>query len=196
MQRSLRSSNNQVIVVASPLIVQGLQRIGCDVVASTGFVQRLPSLVARHRPDVVVIHAEVRVLDMVIAVITAVRANAHGLRIVLLLDTIADEVSDRRLRALRVNVERSAAPAPELKMLLGISTPVSAATALLRERDVQVLALVAQGLTNRQIAGRLGLAENTIRNYLREVHRKLQVSSRTEAVTCAARLGYPVLPTL
>lgn len=195
MQRSLQSAGNQVVVVASPLIVQGLQRIGCDVVAATGFIQRLPSLVARHRPDVAVIHAEVRVLDMVIAVLTAVRANAHGLRIVLLLDATADEVSDRRLRALRVNVERSAAPTPELQMLLGIDTPVGTGARPLRDRDVQVLALVAQGLTNRQIAGRLGLAENTIRNYLREVHKKLQVASRTEAVTCAARLGYPVLPT-
>ncbi|QAY72574.1 response regulator transcription factor [Agromyces protaetiae] len=50
----------------------------------------------------------------------------------------------------------------------------------LRER--QVLALVAEGLTNRQIGDRLSLAEKTVKNYVSGLMRKLGVEHRTQAV--------------
>ena len=53
----------------------------------------------------------------------------------------------------------------------------------LTPRQRQLVDLVAAGYTNAQIARRLGIAEGTVRKHLENIHRKLQVSSRTAAVT-------------
>jgi two-component system nitrate/nitrite response regulator NarL len=51
---------------------------------------------------------------------------------------------------------------------------------LLSQREMQVVSCVAQGFTNREIAGRLGLSRHTVKNYLFRVFDKLGVSSRVE----------------
>ena len=56
---------------------------------------------------------------------------------------------------------------------------------ILTERELGVLAYVAEGLTNKQIATRLWLSEQTIKFHVRNVYRKLGVSSRTEALRFA-----------
>ena len=53
---------------------------------------------------------------------------------------------------------------------------------LLAEREGQVVSLVADGLTNRDIATQLGLSEHTVSNYLFRIYNKLGVSSRVELV--------------
>ncbi len=57
----------------------------------------------------------------------------------------------------------------------------------LRER--QVLVLVADGLSNKAIADRLFISENTVKNHVRNIHDKLGVHTRTEAVVRAVRDG-------
>jgi DNA-binding NarL/FixJ family response regulator len=61
-------------------------------------------------------------------------------------------------------------------------------------RELQVLGLVAEGLRNREIAGRLGVSEQTIKNQLSSVLHKLGVPNRTNAVTYAVRHGWLVPP--
>lgn len=51
----------------------------------------------------------------------------------------------------------------------------------LSEREAEVLQLVAQGLTNIQIAHRLNVSENTVKFHLQNVYQKLHVNNRTEA---------------
>jgi two-component system, NarL family, response regulator DevR len=58
----------------------------------------------------------------------------------------------------------------------------------LTEQERKVLALLAQGRTNRQIADELFLAEKTIKNYVSNVLAKLGMSRRTEAAVWAARI--------
>jgi DNA-binding NarL/FixJ family response regulator len=53
---------------------------------------------------------------------------------------------------------------------------------LLAEREGQVVSLVADGLTNRDIAAQLGLSEHTVSNYLFRIYNKLGVSNRVELV--------------
>ena len=56
---------------------------------------------------------------------------------------------------------------------------------VLSERELSVLGYLAEGMTNKQIAGRLWLSEQTVKFHLRNVYRKLEVSSRTEALRFA-----------
>jgi DNA-binding NarL/FixJ family response regulator len=59
----------------------------------------------------------------------------------------------------------------------------------LTARQEDVLALLIDGLCNKQIAARLGIAVGTVKTHLRTAFEKLQVSSRTEAVAAAGRRG-------
>lgn len=56
---------------------------------------------------------------------------------------------------------------------------------VLSERELAVLGYIAEGMTNKQIAGRLWLSEQTVKFHVRNVYRKLDVSSRTEALRFA-----------
>ncbi len=63
----------------------------------------------------------------------------------------------------------------------------------LTERELEVLRLAAQGLTNKAIAAELGLSDRTVQGHLANIYGKLAVASRTEAVTKALKLGWLVL---
>lgn len=58
---------------------------------------------------------------------------------------------------------------------------------LLAKRETQVVELVAEGLTNREIATKLGLSEHTVSNYLFRIYNKLGLSSRVELVLYVVR---------
>lgn len=51
----------------------------------------------------------------------------------------------------------------------------------LSEREQEILALIAQGKPNQEIAATLHLSENTVKYYLKSIYRKLQITNRTEA---------------
>lgn len=57
----------------------------------------------------------------------------------------------------------------------------------LTDRELEVLKLVAQGLNNREIAKRLFISENTVKNHVRNILEKLQLHSRMEAVMYAVK---------
>ena len=65
--------------------------------------------------------------------------------------------------------------------------PDEPATSHLTPKEHQILELVGEGLTNRQIAERLHLAEKTVKNYVSIMLGKLGVESRTQAAIIAAR---------
>ena len=59
----------------------------------------------------------------------------------------------------------------------------------LSQRELEVLHLIAQGLSNREIGERLFLALSTVKGHNQQIFDKLQVQSRTEAVARARELG-------
>ena len=67
----------------------------------------------------------------------------------------------------------------------------SSGDSLLTLREEQVVALVAEGLGNRQIARELNLSEHTIKKYLFRIFEKLGISSRVELVLYAVNNGDP-----
>lgn len=67
--------------------------------------------------------------------------------------------------------------------------PLPDAAEPLTDREREVLALLAEGLPNKRIADRLGVAERTTRYHVAQILAKLGAQSRTEAVVTGARLG-------
>jgi DNA-binding NarL/FixJ family response regulator len=64
-----------------------------------------------------------------------------------------------------------------------------AAVEHLTPREQEVLQLLAQGLSNKLIAGRLGISDHTVKFHVNAILGKLGAQSRTEAIAQAARLG-------
>jgi len=68
-------------------------------------------------------------------------------------------------------------------------TPDRVAEDVLTQRELQILGLVAQGLTNREIAEQIFLSRHTVECHIKHIYRKLAVSSRTRAVFEARSRG-------
>ena len=98
------------------------------------------------------------------------------------LEVVAEAPSLREARAVAVEVDAYvvAARAPEDDEPL-----VEELTA----RETQVLSLVADGLSNRAIAARLGISDETVKFHLTSIFGKLRASNRTDAVRQALRRG-------
>ena len=58
-------------------------------------------------------------------------------------------------------------------------------TVILTNREQQILTLIAQGFTNREIANRLSISVSTTENHIHHIYTKLQVSNRAQAVAYA-----------
>ncbi|MBI3286250.1 MAG: hypothetical protein HYZ65_15570 [Burkholderiales bacterium] len=74
-----------------------------------------------------------------------------------------------------------------VQMNLSSSAADSVAMEELSDREIQVLKMLAQGYSNRSIAERLFISENTIKTHLRKINAKLDVHNRMQAITVARR---------
>lgn len=70
-----------------------------------------------------------------------------------------------------------------------VSDPSAFAGATMTQRQLQVLRLMARGLSNKQIGERLFVSERTAKAYVSSIFEKLQVNKRAAAVASAMRLG-------
>ncbi len=75
-----------------------------------------------------------------------------------------------------------------------VSEPTAFAAQTFTQRQLQVLRLLARGLSNKQIGERLFVSERTVKAYLSSIFEKLQVQNRSGAITAALRLGLIDLP--
>jgi DNA-binding NarL/FixJ family response regulator len=82
-------------------------------------------------------------------------------------------------------VELTAAgkPLPDQEERLGQGVGLS-------QREVEILALVTQGLSNQEILERLHLTINTLKSHIRSLYRKIEVSTRAQAVAWAMQNGF------
>lgn len=108
----------------------------------------------------------------------ALRAGASGY---LLKSSMRNELLDA-IRSVHAGGQRVAVEVAE-----GIALHL--AEDVLSHREAEVLTLAAGGNSNKRIASRLGLSEDTIKGYLKVIYAKLGASDRTHAVTLAARRG-------
>lgn len=131
-------------------------------------------------PDVEII-ALTSVLDNG-SVVQAVRAGAIGY---LLKDTQSDEL----LRAIKAAAEGQVQLSPQAAALLVQEVRAPESPESLTEREVDVLRLIAEGKSNREIADELVLGEKTIKTHVSNILSKLNLNSRTQAALYAVRIG-------
>lgn len=113
----------------------------------------------------------------------ALEAGAIGY---LLKDVSADELA----QAIRSAHAGRATLSPEAAQALVETANQSPSLGLdLTERELEVLALMVEGLNNTQIAGKLTVSSSTIKSHVSNILSKFGVASRTEAVTLALRSG-------
>lgn len=113
-----------------------------------------------------------------------VRAGAMGF---LLKDTPAENLVQtiKKVHAGEVFIQPEIASRTLREMVRPKTTPLEP----LSEREREVLILIAQGLSNRDIAEKLVLSEGTIKNHVSNILNKLQAENRTHAVDIARRYG-------
>jgi DNA-binding NarL/FixJ family response regulator len=119
----------------------------------------------------------------------ALQAGAAGY---LLKDAEADEVAAAIRAACRGEVHLD--PAIARQLTRSLLTPTAQTVNALTDREREVLALVAQGLSNQQIADVLVISERTARTHVSNILSKLGVASRTQAALMAIREGIAPAP--
>lgn len=116
------------------------------------------------------------------AVVGAVKAGAIGY---LLKDTQAHELR----RAIKAAAAGQVQLSPQASAYLVREVRAPETTGALTEREAEVLRLLAQGQSNKEIAQTLQIVEDTVKTHVKHILSKLGVQSRTQAALCAIRLG-------
>lgn len=157
----------------------------------------------RLRPDIVLMDLSMPVMDGVAAT-RAILDEFPDARVIVLTTYQGDEDIHRALDAGAMGyLLKDMLVADILGMIRtvhggrrGIPPAVAAKLAehtpriALTPRETEVLLLVAKGLTNADIAGRIGRTEETVKVHVKNILQKLDARDRTEAVTSALRRGF------
>ena len=191
-----------------PLIRDGLAAVlraegGLQVVAEAANGEEAIEAYARLHPDIVLMDLRMPVMDGLTAT-RAILADDPNARIIVLTTYDGDEDIHRALAAgARGYLLKDMMRTDLLGVIRavhrgqrGIPAPVAARLAEhtprigLTPREIEVLRLVAEGLSNAQVAERIGRTEGTVKVHLKNILQKLEVKDRTEAVTTALRRGF------
>jgi two-component system, NarL family, response regulator len=191
-----------------PLIRDGLAAVlraesGFQVVAEAANGEEAIEAYARLRPDIVLMDLRMPVMDG-LAATRAILADDPNARIIVLTTYDGDEDIHRALAAgARGYLLKDMMRTDLLGVIRavhrgqrGIPAPVAARLAEhtprigLTPRELEVLRLVADGLSNAQVAERIGRTEGTVKVHLKNILQKLDAKDRTEAVTTALRRGF------
>jgi DNA-binding NarL/FixJ family response regulator len=184
------------------LVLEGLRLLieaepDLVVLAATKDGGECVDAVRRHRPDVVVLdlemgpmgglqclealrseHPEVRVLVLTAysdgeSMRAALEGGASGF-------ALKTEPPQQTVASIR-QVARGQLVFPQAARRWLLRTPQSSEPSQPTDRELEILALVSEGLTNAQIARRLRVSDNTVKFHLQNVYLKLGVRNRTEA---------------
>jgi DNA-binding NarL/FixJ family response regulator len=99
---------------------------------------------------------------------------------------LLDAFGETRDNGPRTTDDAASIPAPELTAICrAMPLPIEPLT----EREMEVLRLLAAGLTNREIAEALYLSTNTVKSHLKHIYDKLDVHNRAHAVHRARELA-------
>ena len=193
--------DDHTTVLAGLTAIIGMQPDMIVVAEAANGIEAL-GLWQRHRPDITLLDLRMPKMDGVsvlneihqrdqsarvivlttydadLDILRAVKAGAKGY---LLKDARREELLDciRKVNSGETRIP----PALLQKLVTGISSEP------MTDREAEVLQLLAAGRSNKEIGANLYISETTVKGHLRNIFTKLNVSSRTEAVTVASRRG-------
>lgn len=147
--------------------------------------------VLKDNPHIAVIL--VSMYDDAESIFSGMRAGARGY---VLKEAEPDELRHAIQAAYRGDVLLSPAIAAKLLQRFDPNGPQQAGVDYerLTPRELEVLGLLTEGLTNKQVAENLVLSEKTVKNHINNIFTKLRVNDRTQAVVRALRTGLVRLP--
>jgi DNA-binding NarL/FixJ family response regulator len=200
-----------LIVDDHALVRAGLERLlatveDVEVVGGAADGAQAVALAADNHPDVVLMDLSMPDHDGVEAT-RRIRAADPAVRVVALtsfsdreriLDALdagmlgyllKDADPEELVRGIRAAARGEAPIAPKAALALLDERAAGRETHELSSREREVLALVAQGLPNKLIARRLGIAETTVKAHLTSIFQRIDVTDRTQAALWAKRHG-------
>jgi NarL family two-component system response regulator YdfI len=207
------------IVAASPLARAGLENLlaahNIEVAASSATVDALAEMLADAAPDVVLIDSSGEPFESALeSILTS--GLASDVSVVILGDGITPAASTDALRAgIRAALPGDISPEQLVSTLQAVANgllvlhPSHANEGLpagsapprtldehaesLTRRELEVLQMLAAGLSNKEIAARLNISEHTVKFHVASILGKLGAASRTEAVSLGIRRGLVLL---
>jgi two-component system, NarL family, response regulator YdfI len=207
------------IVAASPLARAGLENLlaarDVEVVGSNATMETLAEMLADAAPDVVLIDSSGEPFEAMLESIVA-SGLASDVNVVILGDGITPAASADALRAgIRSALPGDISPDQLVAALQAVASGLlvlhpshanerlpagsspsrvldELAEALTR-RELEVLQMLAAGLSNKEIAARLSISEHTVKFHVASILGKLVAGSRTEAVSLGIRRGLVLL---
>lgn len=171
-----------------------------EVVAEAGNGEQALALTRQHRPDVVLMDMRMPVMDGFTA-LAALRKEFRNVRVAALSTFGGDGDIRRAMRAgAKAYLTKDVLPDELIGAIRAIHSgerylPESVLATLAAEaprlssRELEVLRLVAQGFSNKRIAYELNIAEDTAKNHVKSILKKLDADDRTQAATEAIQRG-------
>ena len=210
-----------LVAAAFPTVRAGLAAVlraesGIEVLGDAAGGEALLSLAASLQPDVVLVELETAADDLVAAVMRLAEQSGDA-GVVLLCDATDSWIQDALRAGVRGVLARDSAAAeiaaavvgaglglvvvnaPTIRAILPaeqparLAVPANGSGEPLTPREIEVLRQVSEGLGNKTISRRLGISEHTVKFHVGAIMSKLNATSRTEAVTIAARRGLILL---
>lgn len=207
-------STSVVIADTHPLFRLGMRlyltsQPGFELIGEAENLEQLLRHVARRRPDVMIVELAL-VSSTQIDESPFLQQHLHRDRLLVMTDDLAHPLIDHGLvmlcskrtepdlllRALKTlalrprETELGERPSPS-KWLRSLATSINPLTI----RELDIIKLIALGLSNHQISLELGISDQTVKNHVTAILRKLEVNDRTQAVLISLHSGWISLDT-
>jgi DNA-binding NarL/FixJ family response regulator len=215
MEKRLRARSRIRVLLADDhhIVRAGIRQLlererDIQVIAEAADGEEALALIEKHQPDVAVLDLQ---MPKASGIEVTQRVRTHFPRVGILILTAYDDDpyvmavlqagangyvlktadAEDLVQAVRDVYEGKSAVDPLIarKLMSTLFRRSERLTEPLTERELDVLRLVARGLTNKAIGVHLGISDRTVQGHLAHIFAKLQVSSRTEAVMRAVALG-------
>jgi DNA-binding NarL/FixJ family response regulator len=208
MAKQSASKIRILIVDDHPVLREGLTLIiesqpDCQVVAEAGTGKEAVELFQEYLPDITLMDLGLPDIPG-IDVIKRLLAQHPDARIIVLTTYLGDVQALRALQAgaagylLKATLRRDlldtirAVHSGQRHVQSEVASELAqhAADQSLTEREIEVLRLIAKGCSNKIVADRLDITEDTVKGHVRNILEKLKANDRTHAVTIALHRGY------